>query len=224
VCDFLEIVWGHGGQVIDAEGKVRLDGPEAVEALTWMVDTVHKHKISPKGVLTYQEEEARNMFQEGKAVFMRNWPYAWNLVQAENSPVAGKVGIMPMVHGKKGVGAATLGGWGYGISAFSKHPEAAWAFAQFATNAESQKLNYHRGGIIPTRKALFKDSDVLKKSPHFSELYEVLEKARPRPVHRSYARISDTLQGHLSSALAGDESPEAALKSAASEIRSFVEK
>ena len=71
------------------------------------VDAIHKDKISPEGVLTYQEEEARHAFQEGKAVFMRNWPYAWNLLQEEKSPVRGKVGIIPMVHGPSGKSAAT---------------------------------------------------------------------------------------------------------------------
>ncbi len=222
VCNFLELVWGNGGRLIDDDGKVRIDRPEAVEALGWLVDAVHKDGISPKGVLTYQEEEARHMFQEGKAVFMRNWPYAWNLVQADSSPVRRKVGIIPMVHGRGGSSAATLGGWGFGISSLSKNPEAAWKFVQFATSAESLKINYMRGGIIPARRALFKDPDIIAKSPHFKELYEVLANARPRPVHPSYARISDTLQGYLSSALSGQQTPESALQAAAAEIRSFV--
>lgn len=222
VCNFLELVWGNGGRLIDDEGKVQIDRPEAVEALGWLVDAVHKDGISPKGVLTYQEEEARHMFQEGKAVFMRNWPYAWNLVQADNSPVQHKVGIIPMVHGIGGKSAATLGGWGFGISSLSKNPEAAKKFIQFMTSAESLKINYMRGGIIPARRSLFSDPDVIAKSPHFKELHEVLKNARPRPVHPSYARISDTLQGYLSSALSGQQTPEAALKAAATEIRSFV--
>jgi multiple sugar transport system substrate-binding protein len=221
VCDFLELVWGNGGRVLDDEGKVVLDSPAAVEALTWLVDAVHEDGISPEGVLTYQEEEARNMFQEGKAVFMRNWPYAWNLVQGGDSPVRGKVGIIPMVRGK-GQSAATLGGWGYGISKFSKNPEAAWKFIQFATSVESLKLQYMRGGIIPTRRVLFRDPDVIKKSPHYKELYEVLARARPRPVHPAYARISDSLQLHVSAALSRQETPQEAIAAAAKEIRNFV--
>ncbi|MEE8424484.1 MAG: ABC transporter substrate-binding protein, partial [Elusimicrobiota bacterium] len=180
VCNFLEVLWGNGGEVIDGVGVVRVDELPAVEALSWLVDAVHKHKISPQGVLTYQEEEARHMFQEGRAVFMRNWPYAWNLVQSNDSPVQHKVGIKPMVHGVGEASAATLGGWGYGISTLSDKPEAAWKFVKFATSAEAQKINFDRGGVIPTRKSLFKDPEVIKRSPHFKQLFGVLSKARPR--------------------------------------------
>ncbi|PCI39262.1 MAG: ABC transporter substrate-binding protein [Elusimicrobia bacterium] len=224
VCDYLEFLWGFGGRVIDKDGKIIVDSQEGIDALAAMVSTVRTHHISPEGILTFQEEEARHLFQEGKAVFMRNWPYAWNLVNSEGSPVKGKVGIMPMVGRIPGSGAATLGGWGWGISAYSEHPEEAWKFIAFATSAESLKVSYRKGGVIPARKSLFKDPEVLAKSPHFAKLYDVLIAARPRPVHPMYARISDAIQLHVSAALAGQETPEEAMKGAAAEMRAFVER
>lgn len=222
VCNFLELVWGNGGDVTDASGKVVIDSPAAVEALQWMVDAVHKHKISPEGVLTYQEEEARHAFQEGKAVFMRNWPYAWNLMQDEKSPVRGKVGIIPMPGGSGKKPAATLGGWGFGISAFSKNPQAAWKFIEFAALPENQKTAFFKGGILPTRRSLFDDPEILQASPQIKDLGKVLTLARPRPVHPSYARVSDALQLHVSAALSLQEEPREALFKAAEEIRAAL--
>jgi multiple sugar transport system substrate-binding protein len=219
VCGFMEFVWGFGGDLLDADGGVVIDRPEAVAALAALVDGIYKDKVIPQSVLTYQEEEARNTFQEGRAVFMRNWPYAWNLMQAEKSPVRGKVGIVPMVAGPGGRPAATLGGWGFGISSFSKHPEEAYKLAEFFANAESQKLAYFQGGILPTRKALFKDKDVLKASPQIADLYAVLSVTRPRAAHPRWPRISDALQMHVSAALSRQEEPAEALKAAAVEIR-----
>lgn len=222
VCVYLELLWGNGGTLIDETGVVRVDSPEAVEALTWLVDSVRVDKIAPEGVLTFQEEEARHMFQEGKAVFMRNWPYAWNLLQGDASPVKGKVGIIPMVHGAGRASAATLGGWGWGISAFSKNPEAAWKFVEFASSLEGQKGAYMKSGIIPTRKALFKDPDIAAKSPHYQELLKVLAGAKPRPVHPMWARMSDILQVRLSAALSGQKTPAAALRAAAEDMRAVL--
>lgn len=223
VCAFLEMVWGNGGDLLAPDGEVLIDRPEAVEALQSLVDAVRKDRIAPEGVLTFQEEEARHMFQEGKAVFMRNWPYAWNLVQADKSAVRGKVGILPMVRGK-GKNAATLGGWGYGISAFSKNPQAAWKFIEFNGRPEIQKLAFFQGGIVPTRRSLFEDAEVLKGSPHMKDWGKVLALARPRPVHPGYARVSDILQVRVSAALSGLETPAAALRAAADEIRAALAK
>ncbi|MBI3289478.1 MAG: ABC transporter substrate-binding protein [Elusimicrobia bacterium] len=222
VCAYLEMMWGFGGELIDESGKVRVDEKPAVAALTALSDAIHKDKISPQAVLTYQEEETRNIFQEGKAVFMRNWPYAWNLMQDDKSPVKGKVGIIPMVAGPGGRSAATLGGWGYGITAFSKHPLEAWKFMEFFASAESQKTAYLQGGILPTRKSVFADKDILARSPQIKDLFQVLSVTHPRPPHPRWARVSDALQLHISAALAGQEQPGPALSAAAADIRAAV--
>ena len=224
VCNFLELLWGNNGAVLNSKGEVVLDKPEAAEALQWMSDAINKHKISSRGVLTYQEEEARHIFQQGKAVFMRNWPYAWTLLNKDESPVKGKVGIIPMVHGKcpSCKSAAALGGWGYGISAFSKHPQEARKFILFSASPQSQKIMCLRSGLIPARKSLFNDPAVLKANPHYPDLFRVLMKAKPRPVHAMYARMSDIMQVHISAVLSGREKPAAALRSASKEISAVI--
>jgi multiple sugar transport system substrate-binding protein len=222
VCAFLEVVWGFGGDLIDANGRVLIDSPRSEAALQAMVDGIYGRKFIPQAVLTYQEEEARNVFQEGRAVFMRNWPYAWNLMQKEGSPVRGKVGIVPMVAGPGGKGAATLGGWGFSISAFSRHPAEAFKLAEFFASSESQKLAFMQGGILPTRKSLYADPDVLRAAPHMKDLGRILAGARPRPVHPRWPRMSDALQMHVSAALSRQETPAEALEAAARELRAAV--
>ncbi|MBI3098130.1 MAG: ABC transporter substrate-binding protein [Planctomycetes bacterium] len=220
VCNFLEVLWGHGGDVFDGTGRVILDGPEAVRALTWMCGLVRD--VSPEGVTTYQEEESRHVFHEGHALFMRNWPYAWTKAQEEGSPIRGKVGIVPMVHAPGKSSAATLGGWGFGIAKSAKNPDAAWKFISFATAEAQQKTLHLRNGAIPTRRSLFQDPEVLAESPHYPDLYKVLLAARPRPVHPRYPEISDAIQRHVSAALVGREAVEEALKHTAAEIRKIV--
>lgn len=219
VCVFMELVWGFGGDLLDPAGVVRIDEAPAVAALTALVDGIHADKIIPQAVLTYQEEETRNAFQEGRAVFMRNWPYAWNLMQKEGSPVRGKIGIVPMVSGPGGRPAATLGGWGFAVSAYSRRPKEAFLVAEYFASAESQKLAFLKGGILPSRKALYSDPEVLKAAPHMKDLGRVLAGARPRPTHPRWPRMSDALQMHVSAALSRQETPADALRAAAVEIR-----
>ncbi len=134
----------------------------------------------------------------------------------------GKVGICPLPHEPGVTGAATLGGWGFGIAAATPHPDAAWTFIRFATSAAEQKVLHFRNGRIPTRRALFADPDILRESPYYTQLYGILLTARPRPITPRYAEISDALQVHLSAALVGRERPAAALHAAADRLREIV--
>lgn len=88
----LEWIAGHGGgRIVEADGRVSVDNPGAVAAVVRAASWVGR--IAPRGVTNYAEEEARRVFQSGNAVFMRNWPYAWALLQAPDSPVRGLVGV-----------------------------------------------------------------------------------------------------------------------------------
>ena len=77
-CNALEWIYSYGGgSVIEPDKKVTINNPNAIKAL----DTAHSWvgTISPAGVTTYDEEEARKIWQAGNAAFMRNWPYAYAL-------------------------------------------------------------------------------------------------------------------------------------------------
>ena len=77
-------------------------------------------------MLNYTEEEARGVFQSGNAVFMRNWPYAWALGQAPDSPVKDKIGVAALPKGgADGKHTGALGGWQLAVSKYSKNPDAA---------------------------------------------------------------------------------------------------
>lgn len=210
VCNYLEYLWGAGGSPLDRDENVLLDGEENIAALAFMKKVIDKG-WAPRSVITFQEQHALEFFEKGKALFMRNWPYAWTILS--RSPLKGKVGIVPFIHRPGKASAATLGGWGLGIARAAKAPEAAWKFIDFATSPEAQKILHFRRGAVPTRRALFQDKEILKESPHYRDLYKVLLKAKPRPIHPEYPRISSVLQKHVSAVLVGIENPqEAALQ------------
>lgn len=224
VTNYLEFLWSNGGEVFDGD-KVVINSAEGVEALQYMVDLVQKDKVSPEGVTTYETEDSRRLFTEGKSVFLRNWPYVWAKSTETESKVAGKVGIAPMPKGPKGeTGAASLGGWNLSISKFSKNQDAAWKFIEFAISEEGQRINAVDGGRIPTLEKLFKDEQVLEQNPHFADFYPVFLQARPRPVSPQYPAISEKIQIHVHKALNGEESAKEALDKAAKEISTVINK
>ncbi|NNG67277.1 ABC transporter substrate-binding protein [Caldanaerobacter subterraneus] len=221
VCDALELIYSNGGSVIEGN-KVTIDTPQAIAGLQYLIDLV---KIAPPGVTTYQEEDARNVFQQGEAIFMRNWPYAWSLLNSDDSPVKGKVGIAPIPRGKDGKeGSPVLGGWNLGINKYSKHPEEAWKFIEFVTSEEGQKITALEGGNLPTLKSLYQDKEVLAKNPYWADFYDVFITAKPRPVSPFYPQMSDSMQINFHKALTGEITAEQTIKNVAKDLSEILAK
>jgi len=126
---------------------------------------------------------------------MRNWPYAWSLAQREDSPVRGKIGVIPLPRGgAEGKVSGTLGGWHLAVSRYSKHPEEAAQLVAFLTSTEQQKKRAIAASYNPTRPALYRDPDILTANPFFGELLGPLQNAAARP-----SRIAGPHYNHLSS-------------------------
>ncbi len=219
---FVEVLSGFGGFWANPQTfEVGLDKPEAIKAVEFLKNTIASG-ISPPGVTTYGEEETRLLFQNGKALFLRNWPYVWKLANTEGSKVRGKIAIEPMLSSIGKAGGSCLGGWGWGIAKTSKHPEQAWKAIQYLTSEETQRKFILETGLVPSYKSLFTNKEIVAKYPHYPQLLKVVERPALRPPIAQYAQASDILQRYLSSAFTGRMSAEQAMKAAASETRNLL--
>lgn len=203
-CDALEWIKSFGGgTVVDANGKITINNAQAAKALDTAASWIGS--ISPRGVTTYQEEEARGIFQSGNAAFMRNWPYAWALAQNADSKVKGLIGAAPLPNGG-GSAAATLGGWNLGVNTYGKHIDASIDLVRYLTGAEEQKIRAIEGSYQPTVMRLYKDKDVLKANPFFGTLFDVFAAAVPRPsaaTKTKYNQVSQDFGNAVTSVLTG---------------------
>jgi multiple sugar transport system substrate-binding protein len=206
VCNMLEFIWSNGGSVFDSEtGKATLAMPPAEQAVTFVRDHIIG-KAAPRGALNYEEPESLDLFIQGKAIFHRNWPYAWAVMNdPKGSRIAGKVGVgpLPAFHGHSS--ASTLGGWQFGINRYSRHPKQAWQFVKFMTSHETQKFLAINAAVAPTRRSVYHDPDVQKKMPHLEAFLPAFEKARPRPLSPVYPMISQALQRFFSRSIVGEK-------------------
>jgi multiple sugar transport system substrate-binding protein len=202
VCDMMEYILSNGGKILNSEtGKSGLAEKPAIEAVKFVRENIIG-KVAPMGVLTYQEPESLDVFIQGKAVFHRNWPYAWEVSNnPERSRIAGKVGIIKLPHFEGNKSYSALGGWQVGISSYSENKEAAWTFVKFLTSDRIQKLLALKAGRAPTRKALYEDDDILKSYPHFEDMKDVFLTAYPRPRTPLYPAVSNVLQRYFSKAI-----------------------
>ena len=180
-CNALEWVKSFGGgQIVEADGTISINNPKAAAALDTVKGWVGT--ISPEGVLAYQEEEARGVWQTGNAAFMRNWPYAYGLGNGDDSAVKGLFDVTTLPIGAEGdTSAATLGGWNVAVSKYSAHPDAAISLAMYLAGPEAQKQRAINETNLPTIMALYDDADIAKAAPIIPQWKNVFLNAVPRP-------------------------------------------
>ncbi len=180
-CDALEWVKSFGGgQIVEADGSISINNPQAVAALELAKSWVGT--ISPDGVLAYQEEEARGVWQTGNAVFMRNWPYAYGLGNGDDSAVKGLFDVTTLpTGGGNDTSAATLGGWNIAVSKYGDNIDASISLALYLAGPEAQKQRALTESNLPTIVALYDDADIAAAQPIIPRWKDVFLQAVPRP-------------------------------------------
>ena len=221
-CDFLELGFAAGGQVLDSSGKKSaFNSPANVKALQLMVDGI-KNGAAPKAVTTYMEPETDQAWTSGKYGYMRNWTYAYAADNTSTSKVKGKYKVAPLPAFEGGGKAGILGGHNSVISTYTKNPGLALKFSDFYASPDFQKtllLKFSQAAVIPDT---YSASDVKKAIPYAPELLQALRQAKARPVSPVYPQISQAIYKNVNDALAGRTSPADAIKKASSQIDSAL--
>jgi multiple sugar transport system substrate-binding protein len=212
VVNVLEHFWASGTALLDERDRVLAEPERAAAALRFM-RTLIGSGVSPSWVTAGDEELTRRPFGDGRAVFLRSWPYAMDLFEAPDSPVRGRVGIAPLPgHAGGAAGVGATGGFHLAVNRRTRHAEAAVELVRFLAGPEGQRAITAAGvALYPTRVDLYRDPVAIKAHPHLPRFHELALRARPRPVTPYYLMLSTTVQPEFSAALVGVKTPEQAI-------------
>jgi trehalose/maltose transport system substrate-binding protein len=202
-CNALEWIASYGGGHMIDNGKVTINNPRAVQILNMLRSWVGT--ISPRGVTSYQEEDARNVFAAGNAAFLRNWPYAYGANQ--DSPVKGKFSVTVLPHGPSGTSVGTVGGWQLSVSKYSKHRGASIELVRYLTSAPVQRYDAIFNTNVPTIPAVAKIPAVVKANPYLKpEIANVTRVTRPaRDLRSKYQQGSQIIYQDINQILNGQD-------------------
>ncbi|MFS2324649.1 ABC transporter substrate-binding protein [Brucella sp. H1_1004] len=180
-CNALEWVKSSGGgQIVEADGTISINNEQAAAALDRAKGWINS--ISPQGVLAYQEEESRGVWQTGNAVFMRNWPYAYALGDNDDSAVKGKFDVAPLPAGTEGEApSSALGGWNLAVSKYSTKQDAAVELVKYLASPEVQKVQAIEISRLPTIESLYDDQEIIAAQPFMANWKPIFQNAVPRP-------------------------------------------
>jgi multiple sugar transport system substrate-binding protein len=219
----LEYIWTHGGDVLSGD-QVVIDSPEAVAGLETERSMI-SDGVASQAVSTYKEQETDPAFLGGRSVFARNWPYMYALSEdPEVSKIeTAQIGIAPLPAGEGGQSFAGLGGWNMMINANSQRQEEAWEFVKWMTSEQGQRQRALAATLLPTRKSLYEDQEILEKVPVIRLGKEAIQSTKSRPVSPYYSDMSLAMAEQFNLSLKGETDPQAAVQSLQEELTKIVE-
>ena len=221
ICNFMEYVWSNGGELLDPKtGKVVLNSPQNREALNTMITYV-KRKIVQPGIVSMNLDVGRQIFTQGRAIYHRNWNYAYALSQA-NPKLVGKVGVsnIPVFPGHST--ASCAGGWQYVVNNYSQNRDLAVELAAFMGGPKMQKYKMLHSAWTSAYLPADYAKDVVTKYPYYPLLVEQAKTAKSRPKTPYWTHISNAVEAELSNALTGSKSAQQALKDATAQVKSII--
>ena len=180
-----------GGSILDQNGNVTVNNPQTIRA--WARAARWVGSISPPGVTAYKEWDAGNIWQAGQAAFLRSWASEYFASRAPSSLIRDRFEAAPLPRGSAG-SAATLGGYGYGVSRHSRHPNEAVMLVRFLCGRDEQVRRSKNPTDAPTISQLYEEPEVLANNPHFPLVLEVFRSGialRPsRTAGKMYPEVS----------------------------------
>jgi multiple sugar transport system substrate-binding protein len=172
-CDWTQAVWGHGGSIFRNDKTFSGNDEAAVKGLQWYQDLL---KNAPAASTTATWDGQFQMMAAGQVALVQSWDEFFPGLDADDSKVKGLWQPAKPLQSEAGLRPVTEAGFGeipnlghqggsiMGLSQYSKNPEAAWIFMQWACSAEIMTQCTLAGGFAPMRESSFNDERVKAKA------------------------------------------------------------
>jgi sorbitol/mannitol transport system substrate-binding protein len=171
-----------GGTWFDENWEAQLDSPEFRRATEFYVGLVREHGEAGAAQAGYAE--CLNSMTQGKAAMWYDATAGAGSLEADKSPVKGKIGYVPAPVDRTD-SSGWLYTWAFGMQKASKNADAAWKFISWASGKEYEELVGKEIGwaSVPAgkRASTYENADYKKAASAFSEVtHEAISTADPR--------------------------------------------
>ncbi|GIO32412.1 cyclodextrin-binding protein [Paenibacillus albilobatus] len=157
----------------------------------------------------------RSLFNSGDVAMDINGP--WELGGYKKA-LGDNLGIAPIptIGGKTAISFSGIKAW-Y-VNSFTKYPNAAQLFAEFASTKDAQLLLNEKVGSIPTNKEAL-ESDQIKNDPYISAFAEQAKNSQPMPSIPEMGNVWSPVNAALPEIWDNNADPKTAMDKAAQQIK-----
>lgn len=214
---FLNFLYANGGRVVNEEGEVILDQPEAIEALDFYAKKLPE--VSESSPMEWRREDLIKPFEDGKIGMYID--HVHNAKSASDSGIDVGIAYIPGGPAEGAPRSASVQVTdSIAIPAQSENKEEAWEFIEYMTSFDKQAEWDKKLGFIPPIK---KEMELEAFDTWYWEPYlEITRKyAVGQPKLQNYTAGEEVILNAIQKVFLGRQSPEEALTGAASSIRSM---
>lgn len=213
---FLHWVYTNNGQVIDADGNIKLDSPENLAALQAYKDIT---PYSEEGPTAYEQNEVRAIFLDGKIGMIQASVGA--AMRLKDTKINWGVTTLPLGPSATGPGTLLITD-SLAIFKGSGVEDKAVEFAKYITSPDIQ-IEYEMSpdaGLTPLRPMPQVD-ELLKTTPFWKPYIDGIAYGGPEPLFTDYKGFQNVMIEMVQSVVTGAAEPEAALKKAAGALEEY---
>lgn len=211
-------------------GPPDLDSPQAIQSAQFYASILQHY--APSGSLSWQVADVVRAFESGQVAMMQEGsPFGGTLNDPAQSRVAGKVGAFPIPAGPSGQFFPSAA-QGWAINRYSRHPEAAWLFTQWATDPGTMlKACLVSPFSSPPIPAIFENPKFVKKYQFTGFLPSVNTslKGKASPDQGSYIpglvdwnSVGQAVSTYLNEIITGQVSAAKGMKAANTEVNAIL--
>lgn len=189
-------VYNNGGQTVDTtRATCRLTDAALVEALQFLQDAIHRHRVAvPRDVL--QTEGARNLFMNGR-IAMQEGTYAYMVPYKAIQLFEWDVAYVPV--NRRQTPSVGGGGVCFVAAQEGKYHAEAWAFLRHLMAYETQLTMAQNGGGASCLRRAMNHPDVTRQRPpeHFNIFTEAGDHIKIDPPVLRWNEINAVMNKHV---------------------------
>jgi multiple sugar transport system substrate-binding protein len=177
----MNMIWGYGGKLVEADDKtVALHSKGTVQAVQLIADMYHKHKIIPKGTVSWDNTGNNKAYQSRQVIFVLNPTSIYAHLAGSDKDLYNVTGLFPVPAGPAGaIEELTTAEWM--LFRHNPYPEVAKGLAEYWMAPDNLRVMIEEGDGRwgPPYQGMY-NSDFWKR-PVFQHWRVMLERGRQFP-------------------------------------------
>jgi len=193
---FNSLVDSAGGSILTKANKITVGRSTQVAAQ--IMHRLASSAAADPGLNVAQEAQSETAWEHGTAAFQINYPFVYAAAQKGAPAIFKQMGYAPFPSITPGTPPkVSIGGYNLSVSAYTSHPQLAFAAVRCLVAPANQVRDAIKGGLAPVLASIYDEPALAKTYPFHALIKAQLENFGIRPQNPAYADVTLAIQDTL---------------------------